>query len=860
MAKKRDNQKQNLIRQQKRARAFKVSGAALVAGVGLLAYANTFHSTFQFDDIAFIIRNYALRDVGDFQGITQAVLDQPSRAVGLYSFAVNYHFHQLNVVGYHVTNLLIHLASAFTVWWLAGLIMGLAPYRLRGRNTAGAADKASPRVPAAADEARWLGAPWVRKAVPLAAALLFVAHPAQTQAVTYISQRFASLATLFYLLSAACYIKARLAFEQGFGPLEKGQAKASARERRSGQDRRRNANDRRKGQDRRQKEISIPHADRRQQAERRKLDDRRSHTRRRKKAQDKKWDRIEAREQKARKQKARSERKVLKKQRRSARKSQKIDEGNPENANRDRRGWRVWARAWAWGLGFVLCAVLGLFTKEVVITLPVMVLAIEGWFFAGRSTGSPLRSRAKRRWILLVALGVLLACLASVVPALFGFNVSHVLFTPKVSASHAGDLLTFPRYLMTQARVFVTFLRLFVLPVGQNFDYDFPMSRSLAEAATSGSVLVAALLIAGIARWFRRRPVLSFGMAWVLITFSANLVPRRNVIFEHKMYLLSFGFCLVLSYLLARGLKDARRFALVVGLVVAVLGILTFQRNQVWQNGITLWEDVVKKSPDKIRGHHNLGTYYRKAGRYEEALDSFNRALALEPAYQKSLNTRAGLYRKMGLPQKALKEFDRALDLDPTLAELHNNKGNVYKSLGQWPRALASYNQAIELNPKYATAYYNRGLIYERLGQRAAALKDYNRVIELDPEFARAYNNRGRLRCLKRRYDAGLADFEKALTFNPELVEAYYNKARTYEALNQFDLAFENYQKALELKPDHAAAYFNMGNISAEMGRFALAVDLFEKALAVDPGHYGAKQNLERARQFLPKTIKKEEK
>jgi len=152
----------------------------LVLAAGLLAYANSFSVPFQFDDIVVLVREPA---------ITGFQLDPASRRfLGDLSFALSWSAFGERVAGHHVVNLAIHLANALLVWRLASLLW---------RTPALARSRLAPR----ADR------------IALLAALLFVSHPLQTQAVTYIVQRYASLAALFFLSSVCAYLAFRLAPE-----------------------------------------------------------------------------------------------------------------------------------------------------------------------------------------------------------------------------------------------------------------------------------------------------------------------------------------------------------------------------------------------------------------------------------------------------------------------------------------------------------------------------------------------------------------------------------------------------------------------------------------------------------------------
>ena len=151
---------------------------AAVVLVGALSYADSFDNAFVFDDMQYVDGNPAIRRLWP---PADWIAFCPTRFVGYFTFAVNYALHGYDVRGYHVVNLAIHLATA------------LFTYGLARRTFAHAA----------------CGPRYAAHAVGLAAttALVWVAHPLCTQAVTYIYQRLESLAALFCI--AAIYAFAR---------------------------------------------------------------------------------------------------------------------------------------------------------------------------------------------------------------------------------------------------------------------------------------------------------------------------------------------------------------------------------------------------------------------------------------------------------------------------------------------------------------------------------------------------------------------------------------------------------------------------------------------------------------------------
>jgi tetratricopeptide (TPR) repeat protein len=154
---------------------------ALVLGTGLLAYASSFGVPLQFDDPRFLLEP----SVANLAAFFSAAGGNASRIVGLFSLAVDGSLHGGALPGYHATNLAIHLGCALLVYFLARLVCRAAA------GATGATDDASTAA--------------------LLAGLLFVAHPIQTEAVTYLVQRFTSLAALLFTGAALAYGNAVLA-------------------------------------------------------------------------------------------------------------------------------------------------------------------------------------------------------------------------------------------------------------------------------------------------------------------------------------------------------------------------------------------------------------------------------------------------------------------------------------------------------------------------------------------------------------------------------------------------------------------------------------------------------------------------
>jgi tetratricopeptide (TPR) repeat protein len=291
-----------------------------------------------------------------------------------------------------------------------------------------------------------------------------------------------------------------------------------------------------------------------------------------------------------------------------------------------------------------------------------------------------------------------------------------VLVQPTLGDVVADAEISSSVYLLTQTRVVVRYLRLLVLPVGQNFDYDFALSKSLAEPAVLLSIALllavaafAALLLLHAFRTRRGAGLLGFfGVAWAFVTLSveSSVVPIKDVIVEHRMYLPSVGAAVAFGTALLWGLERLRlRAALGLQCAVALLlscgplAAATFRRNAVWKDELTLWTDVVAKSPRKARPHHSLALAHLARGAPEEAVREFLIALRIRPWYPEALTNLGNAYAGLGQFDDAMRQYRRAVLVAPRLAEAHNNLGTALERAGERDEAVREYREAVRLDP-----------------------------------------------------------------------------------------------------------------------------------------------------------------
>jgi protein O-mannosyl-transferase len=646
-------------------RYFKLTSILSIIGLGSLVYAGTFFHSFHFDDYIYIVQNFAIKS---FQHLPDIWKIYPCRFITFLSLAVNFHFHQLNVFGYHLVNLCVHLLNAVLVWWLTRLT--LSTPLMKGNRISRHVDILS-----------------------LFAALIFVAHPLQTQGVTYIWQRAAALSTMFYLASLCLYVRSRL----------------------------------------KEKKTS--------------------------------------------------------------------------------------ARCFYWSA--VVIAAMAMFTKEIAITLPLMVLLYEFSFFG------PLKRADWKR-------------VAPFLATLLLIPLTMLFTRAREQEIHSILQSVTPlQYLLTQFKVIVTYLRLVFLPINQSIDYDIAISKSFFEWPVMGSFLFLAgsLLLAW--RLFAKYRILAFGAFWFFLTLlpESSFLPLQDVIYEHRLYLPLVGFSIFLAcgayYVLAR--KNLRTMFIVLTILVVAEAVLAYERNKVWKDEITLWSDAVQKAPRKARPYINRGHAYLEQGDLDRALADFDKAIGLEPDLPEPYSDRCVVYQTKGDLGQALSDCNRAIEIDPKAARTYSNRGMVYQMKGDFGRALADFNTAIATDPNSAEAYSNRGILYQGQGDLEGALADYRKAAEVDPVLANAYSNQGLIYQMKGELRLGLAACNKAIAIDPHSANSYLNRGMVYRAEDDLDQALSDFSQAIRIDPDMPLAYNNRGMIYQIKGELDQALVDYNKAIALDP-------------------------
>jgi protein O-mannosyl-transferase len=372
-------------------------------------------------------------------------------------------------------------------------------------------------------------------------------------------------------------------------------------------------------------------------------------------------------------------------------------------------------------------AILALFgaavmTKEHTAVLPVVFLLTDFYWNPGFSLAGIRHNW--RLYIPIVAGGALAFA--------FVFRV----LSSGPSAGFGVKEFTWYQYFFTECRVIWDYLRLFVLPIGQNIDPDVPISRTVFD---HGAIIgLVGLVAVSVLAWIYRRKFQLASYGWfvflILLAPTSSFVPIWDPMAERRLYLPFIGLLFIVVDFLRRWKTSKTTLATALTIVLFIEAAATYQRNQLWSSAIDLWKDSVANSPEKYRPRFQLAFAYYLAGDSGNAIEQFKKVYDLgKPTFDLMLDWGMA-YDAAGKQDEALEKFKQAAAIEQN-AHVYQSIGYAYGKMGKYPEALDALATSQKFDPRFAMTYYTRGNVYEQQGNRTQAAEEYRHAVRLDPQL-----------------------------------------------------------------------------------------------------------------------------
>ncbi len=488
-------------------------------------------------------------------------------------------------------------------------------------------------------------------------------------------------------------------------------------------------------------------------------------------------------------------------------------------------------RRWYWtSLGAFLLALLA---KTAVAPLPLVLLGLA-WWRRGRLTGMDLRRTAP-----FFAIAAILA----VITIWFQYHRSigsEIIRTDGLASrlAVAGHAVWF--YLYKAALPFN------LIPI-------YP--RWLLGPLTPLSFVPVLLLTAAFfACWRYRqrwgRPLL-FGLGYFVVMLLPVLgflniyFMRYSLVADHWQYFAILGPAVLAAAGLAAALRShATAKIFLGGVLLLLLGVLTWRQAGLYRNAETYWLATLAGNPDCFVAENDLGQFLFQSGRTQEALDHFRKATVINPHYAEAYYNIGDALLRQGRIDDAIAVLNQSLALNPKTVQAHNNLGNAFLQKGRVDDAIAQFQTAVQFDPGFGDAHLNLGNALLQKNQPDAALAQFQIAQSLEPGAAKALYDLANALAQKGELDHAIINYQQALKLQPNYPEAHYNLANTLAQKGLFDDAIAHYEKALELQPGYTGAQNNLGNAFLAKGDLSNAIIHYQKTLELQPELLSALNNL----------------
>ena len=432
----------------------------------------------------------------------------------------------------------------------------------------------------------------------------------------------------------------------------------------------------------------------------------------------------------------------------------------------------------------------GLMSKQMLVTVPVLLLLLDWW---------PLDRAARVRRLVLEKVPLLLLSALAIAAAFWAQN--------RGGAIAPIDQLPLAERLANAALSYMRYLGKTVWPARLTVFYPFQL-HGIPVWKVVGS-LAALAAISAIALAFRRsRPWLAAGWGWYVIT----LMPVIGIVqvgmqsmADRYMYVPIAGLFIAVAWEAAS--RAPRASAVAAGLLLASWGILSWRQIAVWQDGVTLFAHAIEVDPDNFLAHDNLGVELDRRGRPEEALAQYRETLRIKPGdrhgvsnYSQATFARGARLQAEGKLDEALAAFREGLRYRPQNALAHAAVGQILAQQQKIPAAIAEFRLALEADPTLAAAHMGLAVALTGTGRPVEARRSFEDTLRYDPNNAEAHFDLGLILAGLGRMADALPHFEAAIRIKPDLGPAHVALAEIYYAAARYQ---DSWREVLAARAAH---------------------------------------------------------
>ncbi len=244
------------------------------------------------------------------------------------------------------------------------------------------------------------------------------------------------------------------------------------------------------------------------------------------------------------------------------------------------------------------------------------------------------------------------------------------------------------------------------------------------------------------------------------------------------------------------------------GLYLLLFGYMTFQQCKIWKDGGTMWTHVLKYYDRSTLPWGNRARFFRESGNIRQAETDYKKAISIRPSGDLH-NSLGKTFFDSDRPQQAIEQYNKAIALKSDEAEFYVNRGAAHGKMGNLQAALQDLNLGIETDPEFSNAYLNRSLVYSNLQQLDNALKDLETYLTIKPYNADIWYEKGVTQYRMGNREAAMSDFNKAIQINPHQPIYWYERGKAHVNMGNKPAGLQDLLKAQSMGYNVDPAYID---------------------------------------------------
>jgi tetratricopeptide (TPR) repeat protein len=251
-----------------------------------------------------------------------------------------------------------------------------------------------------------------------------------------------------------------------------------------------------------------------------------------------------------------------------------------------------------------------------------------------------------------------------------------------------------------------------------------------------------------------------------------------------------------------------------------------------FEEAIESYDRAISFQPDDHEAWSNRGVALYSLGRYEEAIESYDRAIFFKHDFHSAWCNKGVSLGNLGRYEEAIKSSDRAISFQPDDHEAWSNRGLALDNLGCYEEAIRSYDHAVYIKPDYYETWYNRGNSLRNLSRYEESIKSYERAISFKHDFHEVWYNRGNSLRNLGRYEESIKSYDRAISFKHDDHESWCNRGSSLLNLSRYEESIKSYDRSISFKHDFHGAWFNRGVSLSNLGRYEEAIENYQQGLS----------------------------